>query len=103
VFGRSGNNLTIEVPLRFTEAALGAEITVPTLDGKVTVRIPPGTASGTIFRARGKGISTAKGTGDLLVTVTVTVPDHPTAEERAVLERLRDLESHDDPRSHLGV
>jgi len=103
VFGRSGNDLTIEVPLRFTEAALGAEITVPTLDGKVTVRIPPGTASGTTFRARGKGISTAKGTGDLLVTVTVTVPDHPTAEERAVLERLRDLESHDDPRSHLGV
>lgn len=103
IFGRSGNDLTIEVPIRFTEAVLGAEVSVPTLDGKVTVRIPPGTASGTTFRARGKGIATPKGTGDLLVTVTVVVPDHPSDEERAVLERLRSIETHDDPRSHLGV
>jgi len=103
VFGRSGRHLTIDVPIRYTEAALGAQIPVPTLDGKVTVKIPPGTTSGTTFRVRGKGVATPKGTGDLLVTVQVAVPAHPTDDERAALEALRAVEVQHDPRAHLGV
>jgi molecular chaperone DnaJ len=103
VFGRSGRDLTIDVPIRYTEAALGAQIPVPTLDGKVTVKIPPGTTSGTTFRVRGKGVATPKGTGDLLVTVEVAVPAHPGDEERAALEALRAVEVQHDPRTHLGV
>ena len=56
VFGRSGRNLTITVPITFPEAALGTTITVPTLDGKVTLKVPPGTASGTVLRVRGRGV-----------------------------------------------
>ena len=103
VFDRSGRNLGLTVPITFTEAALGAEIAVPTLDGKVTLRIPPGTPTGKTFRVTGRGVATAKGTGDLLVTVEVAVPAHLTDEQRSLLEKLRDTDPDDDPRSHLGV
>ena len=55
------------------------------------------------FRVSGKGVETAKGTGDLLVTVEVVVPDHLTDDQRRLVEQLRDTESGEDPRSHLGV
>ena len=103
LFARSGRDLKVQVPLAFTEAALGADIAVPTLDGKVTLRVPPGTAGGRTFRVKGKGVATAEGTGDLLVTVEVTVPDHLSDEARALLEQLRHEESGHNPRSHLGV
>jgi molecular chaperone DnaJ len=103
LFSRSGRNLGVTVPLAFTEAALGADVAVPTLDGKVTLRVPPGTSSGRTFRVKGKGVATAQGTGDLLVTVEVTVPEHLSDQARALLERLRDEEAGHNPRAHLGV
>jgi molecular chaperone DnaJ len=103
VFQRSGRDLKLRVPISFTEAALGADITVPTLDGKVTLRVPAGTSSGRTFRVSGKGVASAKGTGDLLVTVEVTVPKDLSPQARALLEQLRTAEAGDNPRSHLGV
>jgi molecular chaperone DnaJ len=88
-FARDGLNLTARVPVTFAEAALGAEIDVPTLDGpRVTLRIKPGTASGSRHRVRGRGIDTAKGTGDLIVTVDVVVPTELSDEQRAAIEAL---------------
>jgi molecular chaperone DnaJ len=89
LFGRSGDDLTLRLPVTFPEAALGADVKVPTLDGQVTVRIPPGTPSGKVLRVRGHGMdgSRAKG-GDLLVTVEVQVPVNLNAEQRAALEAL---------------
>ena len=85
LFGRKGDNLTVEVPISFDEAALGAEIKVPTLGGSpVTLKIPAGTPTGRTFRVRGKGAKKADGTtGDLLATVEVQVPANldPTARE----------------------
>ncbi len=85
LFGRKGDNLTLEVPISFDEAALGAEVKVPTLGGApVTLKIPPGTPNGRTFRIRGKGAKKADGiNGDLLVTVEVQVPavlDQPARE-----------------------
>jgi molecular chaperone DnaJ len=76
LFGRKGDNLTLDVPVSFDEAALGAEIKVPTLTGSpVTLKIPPGTPNGRTFRIRGKGARRSDGTtGDLLATVEVHVP-----------------------------
>ena len=103
LFARSGANLGITVPITFVEATLGAEVTVPTLDGKVKLRIPPGTPSGKTFRVRGKGVTTTKTTGDLLVTVEITVPTKLTDEQRQLLEKFRDNGPEENPRSHLGV
>ena len=103
VFGRSGRDLQIDVPITFTEAALGAKITVPTLDGSVTLRIPEGTPSGKKFKVTGKGVETSKGTGDLIVTVSVTVPKQIDQEQRALLEKLQAREADKNPRDHLGV
>ncbi|GGM73664.1 chaperone protein DnaJ 1 [Thermopolyspora flexuosa] len=103
VFGRSGDNLTITVPITFTEAALGAEIKVPTLGGMpVTLRIPPGTPNGRTFRVRGRGAARKDGTkGDLLVTVEVAVPQHVDDEMRAALEKLHDPKEGADLRADL--
>jgi molecular chaperone DnaJ len=89
LFGRSGNNLTVTVPVTFGEAALGADIDVPTLDGSsVTLRIKPGTQTHSRHRVRGKGIETKRKTGDLIVTVNVQVPDDLTDEQRTAIEQL---------------
>ena len=104
VFGRKARNLTINVPVTFPEAALGADISVPTLDGSpVKVRIPAGTRSGRTFRVRGRGVATEKGTGDLLVTVEVAVPAKVTADERKAIEALAAASDGRSPREHLGV
>jgi molecular chaperone DnaJ len=87
VFGRTGDDLTMTVPVSFAEAALGADLRVPTLDGVVTVRVPPGTPSGRTFRVRGKGVARQKSkVGDLLVTVDVHVPPELTDTARKALE-----------------
>ena len=96
VFGRSGRNLTITVPVTFPEAALGTTITVPTLDGKVTLKVPPGTQSGRVLRVRGRGVSGGSGRngakpGDLLVKVEVIVPTELSDEQRAVVESLAEV------------
>jgi molecular chaperone DnaJ len=86
VFGRDGDNLTVTVPVSFHELALGTTLSVPTLDGKVGVRVPKGTADGRILRVRGRGVpKRSGGSGDLLVTVKVAVP--PSL-EGAALEAL---------------
>lgn len=100
-FGRRGKDLTLTVPITYTEAVLGAKIEVPTLNGAVKLRVPPGTPSGKTFRVRGKGVTPDKGPpGDLLVTVQVAVPEKVSREERRLLEDLAKLES-EDVRSHL--
>ena len=107
IFGRSGDNLTLTVPVSFDEAALGAEIKVPTLGGApVTVRVPAGTPNGRTFRVRGRGLpgKDAQGaprTGDLLVTVEVHVPASLSAEARAALEAYREATAGSDLRSNL--
>jgi molecular chaperone DnaJ len=103
LFGRAGRNLTLSVPVTFPEAALGADITVPTLDGApVTLRIPAGTRSGRTFRVKGRGVPHAKGGGDLLVTVEVAVPAKLSDAERRAVEELA-AASDESPRAHLGV
>ena len=105
LFGRKGRDLTLTVPITFPEAVLGAEITVPTLDGPpVTLRVPAGTRSGRTFRVRGKGVpSTSGARGDLLVTVEVAVPAQLSAEERQAVEALATASSAagSSPRAHL--
>jgi molecular chaperone DnaJ len=89
LFGRDGNNLTVHVPVTFSEAALGGQIDVPTLDGaSVVLRLKPGTASGSRHRVKGRGIATAKQTGDLIVTVDVDVPRSLSDEQRQAIEAL---------------
>jgi len=103
LFGRKGNDLTLRVPVTFSEAALGAEVKVPTLDGSVTVKIPPGTAPGKTLRVRGRGMPRAAGgAGDLLVTLDVVVPRTLSDEQRQAVEALAATESAN-PRAHLGV
>ena len=103
VFGRSGDNLTVTVPVTFPEAALGAEIKVPVHSGMpVTVRIPPGTPNGRTLRVRGKGIRRGDGThGDLLVTVEVAVPQNLHGKAREALEDFRTAMDGANPRDDL--
>lgn len=101
LFGRSGDHLTLTVPITFTEAVLGTDLRVPTLDGPVTLRVPPGTPSGRTLRARGKGVPRRDGSaGDLLVTVDVVVPAQVSAEARTALESFA-KETGPAPRLHL--
>lgn len=104
LFQRKGNGLTITVPITFPEATLGADISVPTLDGgSVKLRIPPGTRSGRTFRVKGKGVATPRGTGDLLATVEVAVPSKLSSAERKALEAFQAASDGASPREHLGV
>ncbi len=90
-FARQQNNLVITLPVTFTEAALGAKVEVPTLDGKAILKIPPGSSSGQKLRLRGKGIVDPKGVdqGDMVVTLKIVPP--PT-KDMAVRELLKKLE-----------
>jgi molecular chaperone DnaJ len=103
VFGRSGDNLTVTVPVTISELALGAEIKVPTHRGPaVTVRIPPGTPNGQVFRVPGRGVRKKDGTlGALLATVDITVPQELNSKARSALEDLRIATSGTDPREEL--
>ena len=103
VFDRKGDNLTVTVPVTFTEAALGADIGVPVpRGGSVTVKIPAGTANGRTFRVRGKGIRRKDGTnGDLLVSVDVTVPQNLSSDARDALQHYADQTTDHDPRRDL--
>jgi molecular chaperone DnaJ len=94
LFGRSGDDLTLTVPISVAESVLGTDLRVPTLDSVVTLRVPPGTPSGRTLRARGKGVVRRDGeAGDLLVTVEVQVPSGNalTDEARDALERFAKL------------
>jgi molecular chaperone DnaJ len=103
VFGKKGANLTIEVPVTFAEAALGADIKVPTLNGPpVSVRVPPGTPNGRVLRVRGKGARRSDGTsGDMLVTLKVLVPDELDQKQRDALAEYAKSTGSTDVRAKL--
>jgi molecular chaperone DnaJ len=91
-YGREGDTLSIEVPISMAEAALGADIEVPVLDGVVRMKVPPGTQSGSVFRLRGKGIPRpAGGRGDAHVRVVVETPNVVGREAAALLAKLDEL------------
>ncbi len=101
LFGRKGDAVTLSVPITFPEAVLGAEVRVPTPDGAgVTLKLPPGTASGRTFRVRGRGVPTRSGVGDLLVTVDVAVPARLPEAAAAALRAYAQAQP-DDPRAGL--
>lgn len=102
-FAMSGKNLTITVPVTFAEAALGADIRVPTMQGEpVTLRLPAGTPNRRTLRVKGRGVATTKGTGDLLVTVEVAVPAKLSAEQRRAIEALHEA-TDESPRRVLDA
>ena len=103
VFGRSSDNLTLTLPVTFPEAALGADVKVPTLDGKtVTLKLPPGTTNGRVLRVKGNGVTRRDGTkGDLLVTVEVAVPHKLAGKAKEALEAYRAATAAENPRAHL--
>ncbi|HEX2300062.1 MAG TPA: molecular chaperone DnaJ [Pseudonocardiaceae bacterium] len=102
VFGRSGDDLTMTVPVSFPELVMGATLTVPTLDGTVSVKVPSGTASGRTLRVRGKGITGRHGrSGDLLVTLQVAVPTKLDRAAKEALEAYAQATAGDNPRAEL--
>lgn len=102
VFERSGDDLTLSVPVDFTELALGTTITVPTLDSQVSLRVPAGTANGRVLRVRGKGIRKRdRAQGDLLVTLEVVVPSTVEGRAREALEKYAEAIAEQDPRPKI--
>ncbi|CAN5446561.1 DnaJ C-terminal domain-containing protein [soil metagenome] len=102
VFEREGLNLRVDVPVTFAEAALGATIEVPTLDGgPVKLRVAPGTPGGRVLRVKGRGVSTTKGTGDLLAEVVIAVPSHLPDKAKEALEKFMSAMPAENPRSEL--
>jgi len=91
VFQRDGADLYMEVPISFTDAALGKDVEIPTLDGRVNLKIPEGTQTGRLFRLRGKGVKPVRSTmtGDLLCRVTVETPVNLTAQQKDLLRELQ--------------
>jgi len=90
VFHREGPNLLIEYPVDIIQAALGTEVDIPTMNGRVSMKIPPGTQSGTVFRVRGKGLPDVQGggRGDLLVRAIIETPTNLSGSQRRELEEL---------------
>jgi molecular chaperone DnaJ len=104
IFGRSAKDsrdLTLKVPVTFPELVQGATLTVPTLDSTVSLKIPAGTQSGRTFRVRGRGVQAKKGTGDLLVTVEVAVPQRLEDGASEALQAYADATKSFDPRADL--
>ena len=102
VFGRSGDDLTLVVPVTFPELVMGTKLTVPTMDGTVSLKVPAGTANGRTFRVRGKGITGRQGrSGDLLVTLQVEVPAKLDRAAKDALEAYAQATAGDDPRADL--
>ena len=103
-YTRDGDNLRIHVPVSFPEAALGADIEVPTIDGeKVKVRVPAGTPSGRTLRVKGRGVKHAKATGDLLVTIDVVVPQKLTKEAEEAVKTFAAATAGEDVRAGLAA
>lgn len=101
IFSRSGDNLTVTVPISYAEAALGTKLTIPTMDGPVKIKVPSGTASGRVFRVKGRGFpSNRNKQGDLLAKVEIQVPSKLSKEEKQLLDQLSSYDS-DEMRAHL--
>jgi molecular chaperone DnaJ len=102
VFGRDGDNLTVDLPVTFAEAALGATVSVPTLSGDpVKVKIAAGTPNGRVLRVKGRGVAAKSHTGDLLAKVSVAIPQRLSDKAREAVEVLRAEEKDADPRADV--
>ena len=102
VFERDGLNLRVDLPVTFVEATLGATVEVPTLGGEpVRLRVAAGTPSGRVLRVKGRGVSTPKGTGDLLASVHVAVPSHLSDSAKKHLEEFAASMPQENPRAEL--
>jgi molecular chaperone DnaJ len=102
VFSRDGDHLSLDLPVTFAEAALGATVSVPTLMGEpVKVRIAPGTPSGRVLRVKGRGVQVKGTPGDLMARVVVMVPQRLSDEARQAVETLRSQDEGHDPRAEL--
>jgi len=101
-FGRQGDDLTLEVPVSFAEAALGAKVEIPTIDGSISLTVPPGSESGRALRVRSKGAPRLNGAGrgDLIARLRVVVPEELTKPQREALERFANLDKRN-PRERL--
>jgi molecular chaperone DnaJ len=97
IFRRDGNDVICEIPISFTQAALGCDIAVPTLEGRVSMKIPEGVQTGRIFRLRGKGIVSLQGygKGDQLVVLKVETPTNLNSRQRELLEEFAQLSGED--------
>jgi molecular chaperone DnaJ len=104
-FQRQGNNIYCQIPIGITQAVLGAEISVPTLEGEEKLRIPEGTQSGTVFRLRNQGIVSLneRGRGDQFVTVNVVIPTKLTKEQRLLFESLARLNKDDESLNERNI
>ncbi len=93
-FNRDGNNIIYDLFLNFADAALGTSVQVPTLDGKVKIKIPPGSPAGKIFRLKGKGLPEVQGyrKGDQLINVNIWTPKKLTSEEKKLLEKMKAMQ-----------
>jgi molecular chaperone DnaJ len=105
IFKRKRDDITVKIPVTFTEATLGAQINVPTLDGSVRLKVPAGSKSGKTFRVRGRGVVRPRGRkGDLLATIEVVVPTKLSRDAKKALQDFHDqFETDADPRAHLKV
>lgn len=102
VFTHKGENLLMTLPVTFAEAALGADIKVPTLSGEeVTVRLAPGTSNGRVLRIKGHGVKGTNGVGDLLVSVEVQVPQRISAKAQEALQEFADETAGEDVRAEF--
>lgn len=102
VFSRDGNNVRVTVPVTFTEAVLGATISVPTLGGEpVKLKVAPGTPNGRVLRVKGKGVQGGKVDGDLLATIEIAVPAHVSEKAKKALEEFESQLPSEDPRAEL--
>ena len=101
IFQRDGADLYMDVPVSIADAALGKEIQIPTLDGRVSLKIPEGTQTGKMFRLRGKGVKPVRTSmqGDLLCRIVVETPVHLTARQRELLKELQETMDGDDSKS----
>jgi molecular chaperone DnaJ len=102
IFQRDGDDLHCEIPIRFAQAALGAELKVPTLDGETEIKIPPETQTGKLFRLRGKGVKSVRSgrTGDLHCRVAIETPVRLTTEQRELLQQFEATFSGDEAAAH---
>jgi molecular chaperone DnaJ len=95
IFARQGDDLYCEIPIKFTQAALGTQIEIPTISGRTTLKIPPGAQTGAEIRIKGRGLPNVRGygRGDLVARIFVEVPTHLTAKQRDLLEQYARLEN----------
>jgi molecular chaperone DnaJ len=104
IFSRKDENIHLSLPVTFAEAALGADIKVPTLQGdEVTVRIAPGTPSGRTLRVKGRGVKKGSTTGDLMITIDVRVPQRVDGEAKKAIEEFAQATKEFDPRAELNA